>query len=213
MKWLIDTHKKIWSQEFFWSVIAGVILFFLSLVVNYYAASYASERVSLPVTDVILSNIRAYDVDWIILYGALILIAFTVLVLIYQPKRIPFVLKSLALFIIIRSTFISLTHLGPFPTQITFDPSRLFNILSLNTTADLFFSGHTGIPFLLALIYWDRIALRWIFLATCVVFAVSVLLGHLHYSIDVFAAFFITYSIFAISQKIFREDWKLSRSR
>jgi hypothetical protein len=36
----------------------------------------------------------------------------------YEPKRIPFVLKSLALFIITRSTFVLLTHIGPFPDQI-----------------------------------------------------------------------------------------------
>jgi membrane-associated phospholipid phosphatase len=118
----------------------------------------------------------------------------------------------LALFIVIRSIFVSLTHLGPFSQHVVIDPTKMINLLGIGTTADLFFSGHTGIPFLLALIYWKNVYLRWIFLATSAIFAVSVLLGHLHYSIDVLAAFFITYTIFHMAQKFFEQDWILSQN-
>lgn len=213
MTWLIDHHKKIWNKQFSRTTAHGVVFFLLSLVVNYFATTYASERVSLPVTDIIVSNIPVFNVDWVIIYGALLLSIFSLLVMFYEPKRIPFVLKSLALFIIIRSIFVSLTHLGPFLPEDAIDPIRIFNILGLSTTADLFFSGHTGIPFLLCLIYWDNRKLRWTYLLISVIFAVCVLLGHLHYSIDVFAAFFITYSIFHIAQRMFPKDWQLSRTK
>jgi hypothetical protein len=72
---------------------------------------------------------------------------------------------------------------------------------------DLFFSGHTGLPFLIALIFWDHIYLRALFLGSSVVFGVIVLLSHLHYSIDVFSAFFITYSIYHIAIKLFQNDF------
>jgi hypothetical protein len=39
-------------------------------------------------------------------------------------------------------------------------------------------------------------------------FGVIVLLSHLHYSIDVFAAFFITYSIYHIALKLFDRDYE-----
>jgi hypothetical protein len=72
---------------------------------------------------------------------------------------------------------------------------------------DLFFSGHTGLPFLIALIFWDHVYVRTLFLSSSVVFGVIVLLSHLHYSIDVFSAFFITYSIYHISLKLFHLDY------
>ncbi len=51
--------------------------------------------------------------------------------------------------------------------------------------------------------------LRWFFLIATVIGAATVLLGKLHYSIDVFSAFFITFTIFAIAKKIFRKDYEL----
>lgn len=212
MKSFLERHKNVWNREFIELVLVGAILFATSLLVNYYATMYASQRASLPVTDLILSNIRQFDVDWIILYGPFLLILYAAGVSLYHPKWIPFVLKSAALFIIIRAVFISLTHIGPFSPQELISPSRILNILGMGTSADLFFSGHTGLPFLLALIYWNDIRLRLIFLATSIVFGISVLLGHVHYSIDVLAAFFITYTIFHLSKKFFAKDWKLANS-
>jgi membrane-associated phospholipid phosphatase len=61
----------------------------------------------------------------------------------------------------------------------------------------------------MALILWDNRLLRYIFLCASVVFGVVVLLGHLHYSIDVFAAFFITYGIYQIATKLFKKELHL----
>jgi hypothetical protein len=190
-------------KGFMISVAVALALLIASFFINFYAGTYATESASNSVTDVILSNIPTYDLDGIFVYGALIFyISFGVLE-ICNPKWIPFTLKSLALFIVIRSLFISLTHIGPFPTQAIVD-STLLNKVTFG--GDLFFSGHTGIPFLLALIYWDNKLLRYVFITASIFFGITVLLAHLHYSIDVLSAFFITYTIYHIAEKLFKKD-------
>jgi hypothetical protein len=127
--------------------------------------------------------------------------------LVIEPKRLPFTLKSLALFTLIRSAFIILTHLAPFPARVMLPTENLIDMFTFG--GDLFFSAHTGGPFLMALIFWDHKYIRYICLAASVMFGVVVLLGHLHYSIDVFAAFFITYSIYCLSKYFFKKDFVL----
>jgi membrane-associated phospholipid phosphatase len=79
----------------------------------------------------------------------------------------------------------------------------------LTSGNDMFFSSHTGLPFLMSLIFWGNYRLRIFFILASMILAASVLLGHLHYSIDVFAAYFITYTIFHIAQKFFKQDYEL----
>lgn len=184
----------------------SILLLAVALVANFYAGIYATEKASNSVTDIILSNIRVFDVDGVFVYGSIILWIFVSLLLLLEPKKIPFTVKSIALFVLIRSVFVSLTHIGPFPTQIAID-SNLLNKFSF--AGDLFFSAHVGLPFLLALVFWDDLRLRILFIVSAVIFAAVVLLAHLHYSIDVLAAFFITFTIYRIAEVIFAKDRKL----
>lgn len=62
------------------------------------------------------------------------------------------------------------------------------------------------------LIFWNKTTLRYICLAAAVFFAYTVLIGHIHYSIDVFAAPFITYGIFHIGQFLFASDYQRLKS-
>lgn len=205
---------KIWAQkwkdvlcdkEFIKSLIISFLFIAISLYVNFIAGTYATEKASLPVTDIILSNVRAYDVDGIFVYGPVVLFTFISILLLYDPKKISFTLKSIALFTIIRSIFISLTHLGPFPTQTLIASGDLINKFTFG--GDLFFSGHTGLAFLMTLLFWQNKKLRYLFLTYSIFIGTIVLLGHYHYSIDVLAAFFITYTIFDISTFLFKEDF------
>lgn len=180
-----------------------------SLVVNAYAVVYTTEAASNSVTDLILSNIPVFDVDGIYLYGPVVLLLFVLYLLIRDPRSIPFVVKNVALFVLIRSVFISLTHIGVFPIHAGIPTTGIAGYF--DSLSDLFFSGHTGLPFLLALIYWDSLWLRITFIATSVFFGVIVLMGHLHYSIDVLAAFFISYGIYHIAEYLFSKDKKRFR--
>lgn len=209
---VISRHKTVWEREFGRSVGVGFLFVLVSMLINNGASTYATEKVSFSVTDILLNNLPVFDVDGIVIYGSLALIFFVLLLVLIYPKKLPFILKSGALFILIRSIFISLTHIAPFYPRVAIDPSRILQVLGLGYAADLFFSGHTGFPFLLALIFWENKTLRGVFLLTSLGFAVTVILGHIHYSIDVFAAFFITYTIFQIAKKFFRKDWQTALS-
>ena len=100
-----------------------------------------------------------------------------------------------------------MTHLGPFPTQTLITGSNIFADFSKGN--DFFFSAHTGLPFLMALIFWQDFRLRVVCLATSVFFGVVVLLGHYHYTIDVFSAFFITYAIYDLSVFLLKKDHEI----
>jgi hypothetical protein len=186
------------------AVITGTVFLIASLVINFYAGLYATERASNSVTDIILSNTRVYDVDGIFIYGSMMFWWFVAVWCSFEPHKIPFTLKSIALFVVIRSVFISMTHIGPFPTKVSIDPTSIISLFSFG--GDLFFSAHTGLPFLMALVFWNNIRLRLFFLFCAILFGVVVLLAHLHYTIDVLSAFFITYTIFHLAEYLFKKD-------
>jgi len=193
------------NKRFLLSTLFSFVLLVAVLIFNFYAATYATRIASNPVTDIVLSNIPVFDVDGFFLYGFMAFCLFSVILCLLKPKEIPFVFKNVALFVFIRAIFLTLTHIGPYPSQllITFDSTLLKGFIF---SGDLFFSAHTGLPFLMALIFWKNVYLRVLFIVTSFFFGAIVLLGHIHYSIDVLAAFFITDSIYHLAERFFKKD-------
>ncbi len=187
----------------------GLVLFAISVYITHVASKFAAVKASNPVEDIILSNTPVLDFEVLFVHVAIAMTLLVVFLTIFYRLAAPFILKSVALFITIRACFVSLTHMGPYPTRLELDSKLLDFITSGN---DLFFSGHTGLPFLVALIFWKHLYIRILFLVTSIGFGIVVLLSHLHYSIDVFAAFFITYSIYHLSQKLFRRDFEYAET-
>lgn len=206
-------HKKFWSK-------ANAVLFFgslawfaLALCVQRIAYNYIDTRVTgTHVGDLLLDNLPTLNLDFFIVQMPLMLTLVIILLFIKNPARLPFAVKTLSLFIIIRSFFISLTHLGVNLHQVELNVNTIgygfyeFFYLAKN---DFFFSGHVGAPFLFALIFWDRPWIRYLFLTASCVFGISMIFAHMHYSIDIFAAPFITYGILVIAKKLFAQDYKL----
>ncbi len=206
MKNLLQKHLFYWTKRaFLISTCTGFLLLIGSLIINFFAGTYASSHVSGSVTDIILSNIPVVNVEDVFVEGFYLFVLLITALSFWEPKRLPFALKSIALFISVRSFFIILTHIGPFPTVSPIEPSHFFR--SFNFTGDLFFSGHAGLPFLMALLFWNTKLWRWVFLGFTCLFATVVLLGHLHYSVDVFGAFFITYTIYHLATRFFAKDF------
>ena len=208
----MEKYKQCFSDRtYLASFTTGLVWLGMSLVIQFFTSAYVNTLPSTPVADIILSNIRVYDVDGIFVYGSVALFLICFFVGVRHIHRVPFLVKSIASFTLIRSVFVVCTHVSAFPTHVAiasvFFSKEAFN--GIFTGNDLFFSGHTGLPFLLALMFWKDTFMRYTFLFFSGMFATVVLLGHIHYTIDVLAAFFITYSIFHICQIFFKKDWTL----
>lgn len=211
MERFIQRHRGIWTKKHFLiEVFLGVVFFVAAIFATYYANIFTITHASNIVTDIILDNVPVVNVDFVFTEGATIFIVIVALIALYEPRRIPFVLKSVALFTLIRSAFMMLTHLA-LPSEHSYlDPTDL--LYRISSGDDLFFSAHTGLPFMLAFIFWDEKYLRYLFFAFTAIGGVAVLLGHLHYSIDVFSALFISFGIFHMAKHIFRKDYEFLRS-
>lgn len=203
---LLKRYRFLLAQrDFRRSLLAGIVALIGGWFVNYFAIQFATDHASNSATDIILSNIPVFHVADLFIYGTLVFAVLGVLVICAHPKRAPFALKAVALFWVIRSLFTMLTHIAPFEAYYVSDFGPTINDMFFG--GDLFFSAHTGMPFLGALAFWREKGLRNLWLLGSAYFAVIVLLGHLHYSIDVLSAFFITYGIFHIALWLFPKDY------
>lgn len=202
-----------WTSAHRRSLYLGLLLVALALIVQIGAGHYSSRRAvtASPVGDLFLDNLPVIGLDFMIVGGAIIFWLVAILLLALRPSYLLFGVKAIALYIIFRAFFISLTHIGLYPDAASPTSSDFgYRFYQLTTyQGNLFFSGHTGFPFLMALLFWNSNILRRIFLFATIVFGATVLFAHVHYSIDVFAAPFIVYGIFRIAAKLFPRDHAL----
>ena len=203
-------YKDFFTKERIRSLCVAFLLIALALTFQYYSSAYSTRNSSRFVGDIFLDNLPVVNMNAVIIEGALPMIVVSVILLLREPKYLLFAIKAVAIFIAIRAFFVAATHLGIYPDQIVpgngfFD--RIY--VALDLQAGYFFSSHTGLPFLMALIFWDKRFWRYFYFILSAVFGAAVLLAHVHYSIDVFAAPFMTYSIYKLAQYLFPDDYKL----
>lgn len=210
---LLRAHEGFWTPERKHSFYLGVIFLLLALIFQFGAAQHSFRYAAQNnfVGDLFLDNLPVVNLDFIIVQGAVLLWTGVAMLLILRPKYLLFGMKAIALFIVIRSLFINLTHVGIYPHQAVFDPTDFgYSVYGLVAfQGNYFFSGHTGLPYLMALVFWRDRFWRYFFLVVSAIFAVSVLLAHVHYSIDVFAAPFISFGIFHLAKELFPKDFAL----
>lgn len=196
----ILVHKKL----------IGLSLLFLTIamILNYVSGTYVERRGTVPIPDLILDNIPTLDLDFFFIYGfTFIVLIFFLYPLLFNVKMLHVTISQFSLLVLIRSFFVSLTHLSMPVNAMIFTAPKFFEILDFKNA--LFFSGHTAIPFLGFLLFRKE-KIKIFFLFATMVMALTVLFMHVHYSIDVFAALFITYGSYKIGEKLFERinDYK-----
>jgi len=193
-------RKKILISIFF--LLISISLIFLS---GDYVEDYTN---SVVVPDLILDHVGPYNLSFLFIWlFVIVIILFFLYPLISKPSELPYVINMFSLFYVVRSGFIIFTHLRAPHDAIQFASSGILSSLiqPLSFSNDLFFSGHAGLPFLGFLIHRDHKGLRYFMLFSSIILGITVLLMHVHYSIDVFSAFFITYGIYKIGNRFIRK--------
>lgn len=204
-------YKDFFTREHVRSLTNGLILLALAVIFQFYASAYVNRVPSNSVADLFLSILPVVNLNFLIVEGALCAILFSFILILAKPQYLLFTLKTAAIFIATRAVFIAVTHIGIYPGGVGPDPTGIFDrtYTGLGLEAGFFFSGHTGLPFLMGLIFWDEKMWRYIYFAMSVIFGIAVLFAHVHYTIDVLAAPYMAYGIYKMSQYFFTEDYKM----
>lgn len=194
MNWKSFLQNKRYRTEF---IITIIILIPLLLSFSQFLL-FVEQRAGVILNDPLLNSFNPIDLTWLIfvlIYLSLIIFIITTY---NKPKILLLALQSYGLMVIFRAITMYLTPFEP-PALLLLlnDPFvQLFGEGDI-LTKDLFFSGHTGTLFLLFLLTENK-TLRSVFLFATIIVGTAVLLQHVHYTVDVFVAPFISYASYKI---------------
>ena len=205
------------------AVAAGVsLLFVLSFFVWSLVGQRADTRILPAGSDLLLDQLPLIDLVPVLTVGwlSIHLLAIYVCVM-YCPRRWAFILATVGLLILVRTAFVALNPIGAPPGILSLNASYLLAPLKgvLAFENEFFFSGHVAFPYLYSRIYWHVVWARRMFVLLSLVMAASVVLTRNHYTMDVLGAYFVTYSVFALSCALLggldpeRERWKAAAVR
>ena len=197
-----DVDHKWWV-----GVLAGLVLFVLASYAFYANLGWYADQRALPVSsDWLLDRLPRVNLVPLLSWGWLALHAWALsIAVLYHPRRIPFLLFLLGVYLCVRTLFVFLSPIG---APVTILDMRELDALFAQVAGqytfqnEFVFSGHTAVPFLFFL-FFDTPWQKGVMLAGAVTMAVAVLLTHNHYTVDVLAAWFMGYAIFALSRALY----------
>ncbi len=196
-------HYKWWV-----GTLAGIVGLFLLSYAFYTKLGWVADQRALPVGDdwllrrlPLVNTLPILSWGWfgLHLYAAGAAAA-------YQPKKIPFLLFTLAVYMVVRAAFVFLSPIGHPQGMVDMRLHDFIFSHILGTwtfTNEFVFSGHTSIPFIFFLFFETR-GLKALMLAGSITMGVSVLLSRNHYTVDVLGAFLVGYAIYGISESMYR---------
>lgn len=178
-------------------LILTIVFLIISLVCLANFLNFVEERPGVVLSDPVLNLFNPVDLSWLTFGLVYFSILFAVYFLIKKPVQLIFTFQLYTIMVIIRITAMYLLPLEPPENMILLsDPVVEYFGTGQALSKDLFFSGHTATLFILYLVTENK-AIKHTFLVCTAIVGLSVLLQHVHYTIDIFAAVFFTYSAFA----------------
>src|SRR3989338_8459183 len=131
IRWFHSWKELLHDRKFCISLGIGLAVLLLADVANYFVALYLNNIPVVSVGDFILDKIPTVDLTFMYTTGIyLVVFLVSVYPLFFKPELVPFTVKTVAAFILIRSIFISLTHMGA--------PAGYFQLPQLNDQPGLF---------------------------------------------------------------------------
>jgi len=172
---------------------------------------FIEQRDGVVLNDPILRAFNPIDLTWLtfaLIYLSLIIFIITTF---NKPNKLLIAFQAYGLMLIFRTIAMYLTPFeAPETILLLNDPFVQFFAKGDILTKDLFFSGHTGTLFLVFLLAENK-TLKIIFLILTLMVGSTVLLQHVHYSVDVFVAPFVAFGAYKIIKKLhtrFSEETK-----
>ena len=197
--------NEAWQNKLFRAkVIAGVVTFIGLVLFLPTFFAFIERREGPLLNDYLLQYIPAQDFSvpiFIIIWSSCLLV---IIRSIQQPAVFLTVLFSLVLLLLTRIVTIYLVPLDPpHGLIVLIDPltSLTYGGKGIFITKDLFFSGHTSNVFMFYLCMQKKRDKLFLFLGSVMV-GFLVLAQHVHYTMDVIAAFIITYFLVKLVKKV-----------
>ena len=205
MNWKSFFNIKRNRNEF----ILTIILLAILMISFSQFLQFIEKRNGAVLPDPLLNIFSPIDLTWLTFSLIYLSIIVFLISIIKEPDKLLTAMQAYGLMVIFRTIAMYLVPLEPPETMLLLnDPFvQLFGKGEI-LTKDLFFSGHTATLFLVFLLT-EKKTLKFIFLISTFIVGISVLLQHVHYSIDVFVAPFVAYSSYRII-KIYREKISLN---
>ncbi|MDD5361310.1 MAG: phosphatase PAP2-related protein [Ignavibacteria bacterium] len=176
---------------------------------------FVESRSGVVLNDPFFNRFSAVELNipvFTLIYGSLI--TCIVYLIINYPARFVVALQAYTLLVIVRIAMMYVTPLDPPAGTIDLQDPLVFIVgTGTKITRDLFFSGHTSTLFMLFLVTVNR-KLKYTFLVNTVLVGLFVILQKAHYTVDVLAAPFVSYSVYKIvfylNEKYFQKNNSLS---
>ena len=178
--------------------VVTLILLISTLIFFTHFINAVEARNGVELNDPVLKLFHPIDLSGIIFSIIYLSIIIGLITLLVDPKRLVIALQVYTLIVMIRIITLYLTPLNAPGNMIPLIDPIVNNFgTGQLLTKDLFFSGHTATMFFLFLVSENK-KMRLIFLLGFVIIAIAVLLQHVHYTVDVVAAPFFSYTAFRI---------------
>lgn len=201
--------QNYYSKKKQWVIlISSVILLLITLFSFKHFLTFTENRIGFLFNDPVLNLFAPINISLITFTATYLSAIIGIGIAIRSPELFIKLMQGYTILIWLRMLCLYFVPLEPpvhiIPLHDIFLQSSFYS--GRDNLKDLFFSGHTATMFLFAFLFTDK-KLKWIYTSAAVVIGGLVMLQHVHYSIDVFAAPLFAFFAISAQQKIgFLED-------